>query len=174
MSTINSSLRGRTVQPKIVSAVVERLRAVVPGYNDQNCFESDQPVPAAFSGGRECCTVSIGAGSFPHEFFAGAGSATLVEDGSLIITPMIEVRTDRSWRQKNQLLDGRGLLERKRQILVALFGTPDWEPADGAQPLLRDLLAPLRSSQPGEVMVGEARMVALQLSVQTVFDWDLS
>ena len=36
---------------------------------------------------------------------------------------MIEVRTDRSWRQKNQLLDGRGLLERKRQILVALFGT---------------------------------------------------
>ena len=82
MSTINFSLRGRTVQPKIVSAVVERLRSAVPGYNDQNCFESNQPVPAAFSGGRECCTVSIGAGSFPHEFFAGAGSATLVEDGS--------------------------------------------------------------------------------------------
>lgn len=91
MSTISSAHRGRTVQPKIVTAVVEGLRAAVPGYNDQNCFESDQPVPAAFFGGRQCCTVSIGAGSFPHEFFAGAGSATLVEDGSLIITPMIDM-----------------------------------------------------------------------------------
>ena len=176
MSALDPSLRGRITQDSVLEVIGDRLRAAIEIYNDQNCWESDDPVPLSHPGGDEFCTVSLGSGNFPPEFFDGAGAATLVEMGSVIIAPTVPIRGDRPRRRRRRLssdADGKNLLNRKYLILKALFGE-DWEPAAGLQPLLRDLPHPVSCSAPGEVHVGETTMLQLRLMIQTTFDWDLS
>lgn len=174
--TIDPTLRGATTQDLILTAVVERLIEAIEDYNDQNCWESDDPVPHSHAGGSEFCTVSFGAGNFPHEFYTGGGSATLTEAGSIIIAPTVPLTGDRPGRRRRRLTndpDGRNLINRKRQILKALFGS-DWEPADGAKPLLRDLPHPVSCTAPGDVHVGDAMMLQARITIATTFDWDLT
>ena len=174
--TIDPVKRGATTQDLILTAIVDRLINQIAEYNDQNCWESDDPVPLSHPGGYEFCTVSFGAGNFPHEFFTGGGAETLTEAGSVTIAPTVTLTGDRPRRRRRRLTsdtDGRNLINRKLQILKALFGS-SWEPADGDQPLLRDLPSPVNCSAPAEVMIGEARMLQLRLTIATTFDWDLS
>lgn len=174
--SIDSSLRGQTTQDEILIAFVDRLRDQIEEYNEQNCWESDDPVPLSHPGGSELCTVSFGPGQFPGEFFSGAGSDTLTEAASIIVAPTVPLTGDRPRRRARRIHkdpDGRSLLHRKRQVLAALFGSP-WEPHLDGQPLLRDMPSPGRCTQPGEVMVGDARMLQIQITIQTVFDWDLN
>ncbi|MBL8869516.1 MAG: hypothetical protein JNK90_06955 [Planctomycetaceae bacterium] len=56
-------------------------------------------------------TVVPGEGIFPPEFFAGGGNATLTEQGSVIVTPMVCMKLDRPFRSEQALLQpDRGLL----------------------------------------------------------------
>ncbi|MFG0261525.1 MAG: hypothetical protein ACF788_03965 [Novipirellula sp. JB048] len=172
---IDSSLRGQISQDEILIAIVDRLRDQIDDYNDQNCWESDDPVPISHPGGNELCTVSFGPGQYPAEFFGGGGADTLTEVGSVIIAPTVPLQGDRPRRRSRRIHkdpDGRSLLHRKRQILSALFGS-EWEPSLAGQPLLRDMPSPIRCTPPGEVHIGDARMLQIQLSVQTIFDWSL-
>lgn len=172
----NLSLRGATTQDLILIAVVDRLRNAISEYNDQNCWESDDPVPLSHPGGDEFCTVSFGDGQFPSEFFAGGGADTLTEMGIVVVAPTVLLRGERPRRRLRRLVDdkdGRSLMHRKRAILRALFGS-DWEPAYKGRPLLRDMASPLSCSAPGEVMIGEAKMLQMRIMVRTVFDWDLA
>lgn len=177
--TIDPELRSRTTQEKILRSIVARLRDKIERLNDQNCFLSDQAIPVTLPGGRYAVTVSPGAGSFVGQMFAGAGSATITEDGSVIITPIVIVNLDRP-RQYGQRLTGDddntwGIYQWKTAILKALFGFNDgWEPRDGDQPLLRDQLSPLNSDAPADVIIGKANAVAMKLVVSTAFDWDVS
>lgn len=172
---MDPTLRGQTTQILILEAIVDRLIDQIPAYNDQNCWVSDSPVPLSHPGGDELCTVSFGDGSFPHEFFTGGGQDTLVEMGSIIIAPTVPMRGDRLRRRMRRIAedDGKSLLDRKQQILRALF-FDHWEPVFGEQPLLRDMPAPTRCTAPGEVMIGEARMLQIQITIDTTFDWDLA
>jgi hypothetical protein len=174
--SIDPTKRGATTQDLILTAIVDRLIASISEYNDQNCWETDDPVPLSHPGGYEFCTVSFGGGNFPTEFFAGGGAETLTEAGSVIIAPTVTLTGDRPRRRRRRLTgdsDGRNLMNRKRQILVALFGS-DWEPVDGDKPLLRDLPSPIHCSAPAEVHVGESLMLQMRLTVATIFDWDLT
>lgn len=174
MPLVDSTLRGRTTQKLILQAFVARLIADIDDYNSQNCFVSDQPVPPQFIGGRSFCTVSPGSGRFPQEFFGGAGDHTLVEDASVIITPGMARKLDKPHKRDAVILNlSDSLVQRKHDILQSLFGEI-WEPADGDQPLLRDLPSPVSVTAPADVRVGETDMIALQITVATVFDWDLS
>jgi hypothetical protein len=176
--SLDPSLRGPVTQDLILIAFVDRLRDQIGEYNDQNCWETDDPIPLSHPGGNEFCTVSFGDGQFPGEFFAGGGSDTLTEAGSVIIAPTVPLQGDRPRRRRRRLVgeiddpDKRTLLERKREILKALFAS-DWEPASDDQPLLRDLPSPVACSAPAEVTVGEALMLQMRISIQTVFDWDI-
>ncbi len=176
---IDPTLRGATTQDLILIAIVDRLRGKIADYNDQNCWESDDPVPDSHDGGDEFCTVCFGDGSFPNEFFAGGGDATLTEMGSIIIAPSVLFRGDRPRRRRRRLVGNsadtkaKSLLNRKRQILTALFAD-HWDLADGAKPLLRDMPSPVRCTAPGEIMVGQAKYSQMRLTIETTFDWDLS
>lgn len=175
MQSFDSSLRQHCTQDLILSAFVDQLRCEIDGYNDQNCYESDDPVPATHPGGDEFCTVSMGAGTYPAEFYAGAGHETLTEMGSIIIAPTVPMRGDRINHRRRRLIDDtdrKSLLQRKIDILRALFAT-QWEPVFQNRPLLRDMPSMTRCTAPGEVMVGEARYLQIQLTIQTTFDWDL-
>lgn len=172
---MDPTLRGQTDQILILEAIVDRLIDQIEIYNDQNCWVSDNAVPLTHPGGDEFCTVSFGAGNFPHEFFSGGGQDTLTESGSIIIAPTVHIRGDRPRRRLRAIADndGKSLLDRKRQILRALF-RDHWEPVFEEQPLLRDMISPGLCSAPGEIVVGEARMMQIQLAVDITFDWDLS
>lgn len=176
MTTIDPTKRGKTDQALILTAIVDRLIAEIEDYNDQNCWESDDPVPDSAPGGYEFCTVSFGGGNFPREFFDGGGHETLTESGSVIIAPTVTLTGDRPRRRRRRLTadaDGRNLMNRKRLILKALFGS-QWEPADGDKPLLRDLPSPLSCSPASDVQIGEARMLQMRITIATTFDWDLT
>lgn len=174
---IDPRLRSRTTQERILTAIVDRLIDRIERLNDQNCILSDQAIPVIAPGGRFIVTVSPGAGSFVGQMFAGAGADTLSEDGSAIITPIVISHLDRP-RQASRRLVGTddqtlGLYEWKAEILSALFGYDDWEPADGEQPLLREQLAPLRCDAPADVVIGKANATAMKIVVSTVFDWQV-
>ncbi|MGV3486233.1 MAG: hypothetical protein ACO1RT_17575 [Planctomycetaceae bacterium] len=173
--SLDATLRGATTQDLVLIAFVDRLRDQIAEYTDQNCWESDDPVPLTHPGGGEFCTVSFGDGDFPAEFFAGSSDETLTEMGSVIIAPTIPMDGDRPRRRRRRLVDDSGgvsLIHRKRQILRALFKS-EWEPFVGLQPLLRDMPSPVRCSAPGEVVIGEKKMLQMRITVRTVFDWDL-
>ena len=174
--TIDPTLRGQTSQDAILEAITARLIDRIDGYADQNCFISDDPEPSAFPGKDEFCSVSIGDGNFPAEFFTGGGDDTLCEDGSIIIAPTLPTRGGRSYRRHRFISgehNGKTLLNRKRQILAALF-RDDWEPVVGEKPLLRDMISPLHCTRPFDVKIGEAWMLQMRLTIRTTFDWDLS
>lgn len=175
--TIDPTLRGRTTQEKILTAIVDRLIDKIDRLNDQNCILADQAIPVNVPGGRFIVTVSPGSGSFVGQMFAGAGADTLSEDGSAIITPIVIQNLDRP-RQSRRRLVGTddqtlGLYEWKAEILSALFGYDDWEPADDDQPLLREQLAPLRCDAPADVQIASATATAMKIIVSTVFDWQV-
>lgn len=173
---LDPSLRGRITQDQILTAIADRLLEKIEIYTDANCWISDDPVPLSHPSGDEFCTVSLGSGSFVSELFDGAGADTLTEMGSVIIAPTVPIRGDRPRRRRRRISsdpDGKSLLNRKYLILKALF-SEEWEPADGVQPLLRDMPHPVSCSQPGEVHVGDATMLQLRIVIQTTFDWDLA
>ncbi len=176
--TIDPTLRGQADQEHILQSIVERLIDKVERLNDQNCFLADQAIPITHPGGRYVVTVSMGAGSYVGQMFAGAGADTITEDGSVIITVILFNNLDRP-RQSIRKIIGRddqaaGLIQWKKQILRALFGFDDrWEPTLGDQPLLREQIAPLRVDAPADVTVGEARGTAMKIIVSAVFDQKL-
>jgi len=174
---IDPSLRGQTNQEPILDSIVARLIDQIEDYNDQTCFVSDQAIPITLPGGRIACTVSMGPGRFPSEFFAGGGADTLTEDGSIVITPILAINLDRPRRARRKIVgqddQTKGLLYYKGAILRALFAST-WEPSAGAQPLLRDMLSPLSCDDPQDVQIGKTMATAFKMRVSTVFDWRLT
>lgn len=181
---IDPTKRGRCTQDEILFSVVNRLIVSIKELNDQNCWLSDQPIPITIPGGRHACTVSLGPGRFPAEFFTGGGTETLVEDGSIVVTPLVVNAIDRPRRKWKKIAGGDSensapsCLYFKHAILKALLGIDKeseeiWEPQNGDKPLLRDMLSPLSCDAPHDVAVGETVATAMQIKFSTVFDWDL-
>ena len=177
-SSAMSTRRDRTTQDVILEAIVERLISTIPELNDQTCWVSDQPIPNTLPQGKFAVTVSMGAGRFPAEFFAGGGSSTVTEDGSVVITIILATTLDRPKRAWRRIVGGSSanmpsLLSFKLAILKSLLaGT--WEPKADGQPILRDLIAPLSCDDPRDVQIGETIGSAMQMRFSTVFDWRLS
>lgn len=175
---LDPTLRGKADQEPILDSIVARLIDQIAEFNDQTCWLTDQSIPMTMPGGRIACTVSPGPGRFPSEFFAGAGHDTLTEDGSIVITPILITNVDRPRRASRRLVEHddqtKGLIYYKKAILAALFAKSDWEPHDGKQPLLRDMLSPLRCDAPADVMIGEAQALAMKITISTVFDWRMN
>lgn len=177
MSFPISSLRSRTTQGPILTSIRDRLIEKIEDYNDQNCFIDDQAIPLTLPGGRIGCSISPGAGRFPTEFFAGGGADTLVEDGSVIVTPILVINLDRPRRSLRRLIgrdpETKGMLWYKEAILTALFGDDKWEPRDGDIPLCRDMISPVNADAPADVMIGEATAIAMKIVISTPFDWSV-
>lgn len=176
--TINPTLRGQSDEEFILQSIVDRLRDKVERLNDQNCFICDQAIPLTHPGGRYLVTVSMGAASYVGQMFAGAGNATIAQDGSVIITVILINHLDRPRQSARRVIGNddqtAGLIQWKKQILRALFGFDDgWEPFHGDQPLLREQMAPLRVDAPADATIGEARGTAMKLIVSVVFDQKL-
>jgi hypothetical protein len=126
--------------------------------------------------------VAAGERTFPSEFFAGGGNATLTEQGSVIVTPMVSMKLDRPFRSEQSLLQpNRGLLWWKSSILQALlvwdptnFPGPAWEVTtpDG-RPLLRSELQPIRASAAADVP-DHGGWLGMQLVLAMQWDWEMS
>lgn len=175
---IDPTKRGRTDQSLILRSIRDRLIEEIDEVSEETCWVSDQPVPVSMPAGRIAITVSMGPGRFPSEFFAGGGSDTLTEDGSIIVC-ILSVRADdrprRAWRKiAGTESDTPSLLRLKRDVLAALLGSRDWEPHSGDKPLLRDMLSPLSATEPRDVPVGETVAGAVKVTFSTVFDWQLT
>lgn len=95
-------LRFRATQDEILIAIRDRLRSAIDVLNDSNCFVTDQPILLHVPNGAYCVTVAPGERIFPSEFFAGGGNATLTEQGSVIVTPMVCMKLDRPFRSELQ------------------------------------------------------------------------
>lgn len=182
---IDPTKRDGCTQDEILLAIVERLINAIGELNDQNCWLADQPIPLSIPGGRFACTVSLGSGRFPNEFFAGGGHDTLVEDGSIVITPLVVNAADRPRRKWRKIVGGDSAcgapscLYFKHAILKALLGRDAstgevWQPNADERPLLRDMLSPLSCDSPHDVAVGDTVATAMQMKFSTVFDWDLA
>ena len=174
-------LRSRATQDEILVAIRDRLRTAIDVLNDSNCFVTDQPIPLHMPGGAYCVTVTPGEGTFPFEFFVGGGNATLTEQGSVIITPMVCMKLDRPFRSEQALLlPDRGLLWWKRAILQALlvwdpsnFPGPSWEVTDpNGRPLLRSELQPIRASAPADVP-DHGGWLGMQMIFAMQWDWEM-
>ena len=174
-------LRSRATQDEILIVIRDRLRSAIQGLNDSNCFVTDQPIPLHLPNGGYCVTVSPGEGSYPAEFYSGGGNATLTEQGSLIVTPMVCMKLDRPFRSEQALLQvDRGLLWWKRSILQALlvwnandFPGAAWEvTASDGRPLVRNQLQPQRASAPADVP-DHSGWLGMQISFGMVWDWNV-
>lgn len=176
---LNLALRSRTHQSDILSSIVARLIDQVDELTEDTCWLTDQPIPVTMPAGRYAVTVSIGGGRFPSEFFTGGGADTLTEDGSVVITPLVVTPADRPRRKWKKLVNGSQpgdaptLLYFKHAILQSLLADPEWEPQQGDQPLLRDMLSPIACDPPRDVRVGETVAAAMQMTFSTVFDWSI-
>ncbi len=168
-------------QDEIFIPIRDRLRGAIQGLNDSNCFVTDQPIPLHFPSGSYCVTVAPSEGSFSAEFYAGRGNATLTEQGSVIVTPMVCMKLDRPFRSEQALLQpDLGLLGWKRSILQALFvwdtsnfPGPAWEPTDAnGRPLLRSQLQPRTATAPADVPE-HGGWLGMQLVFGMMWDWDL-
>jgi hypothetical protein len=162
-------------QADILNAVVDRLIEAIDDFSDANCFLCDQPIPRALPTGRIGCTVSMGGGQFPQEFFAGGGIDTLTESGSVIVTPIVVAKSDRPYRKTRKIVGGKddsiiNMLSLKQQILAALLGE-DWEAPLG---YLRDMISPISADDPHDVPIGETMATAMQIRFAIVFDWKLT
>lgn len=141
-------------------AIRDRLRTAIDVLNDSSCFVTDQPIPLHMPSGAFCVTVAPCEETFPTKFFAGGGDATLNEQGTVIVTPMVCMKLDRPFRSEQALLQlDCGLVWWKRSILKAFhvwdptnFPGPSWEVTDSdGRSLLRSELQPIRASTPADV-----------------------
>lgn len=181
---LNNTQRSRTDQVTILTSIVDRLIDQIEELTVETCWLSDQPIPISLPQGRFAVTVSVGAGRFPNEFFAGGGVDTLTEDGQIIICPLIVNTGDRPRRKWKKITGNDALGETgnaspsilyfKQEILKALLADNDWEPNNGTAPILRDMISPISCDDPRDVPIGETIATAMKIRFSTVFDWDLS
>lgn len=171
--------RRYTTQMEVLQEMRKRLIERVPAYTDANCFILDQPIPPDFPVGRECCTIAPGTGAFVEPMFAGAGFATLTENSTTIVTPMVRQVRDAPRQAKTALLSQEdGLLERKWQVLRAmLHDNFDLSIVDEEQAmtrfLLRDQLSVRSADPPGFTQIGQYQMMGMSIVFNTPFDWGL-
>lgn len=171
--------RKYTTQMEVLQEIRSRLIEKVPAYTDGNCFILDQPIPPDYPIGRECCTIAPGNGAFVEPMFAGGGFATLTENATTIVTPMVRQVRDAPRQAKTALLSQEdGLLERKWQILRAcLHDNFDLSVVDETQAmtrfLLRDQLSVRAADPPGFTQIGQYQMMGLSIVFNTPFDWGL-
>lgn len=171
----------RTDHNEVLAAFAAKLIADGEGFTEDNCWLTDQAVPASMPAGRWAITISIGPGRYPHEYFSGGGQNTLVEDGSVIVSPIVAVVSDRparAWKKiggkEPNSGDAPTLLDLKRRILGVIL-KDHWEPTDDdGNPMLRDQISPISCSSPQDVRIGQTVASMMQLQFSTVFDWNLS
>lgn len=167
----------RATQQEILTAVVARLRECIPEYTDLTCFVSDHPTPVSFPAGPICCTVTLGAGTFPERMFAGGGQLTLCEQTTLLVSPYVRSKLDKPAQTTQIMLnEEKGLITRfKPAILKALLqdgASLPWQPLDSTgQRLLRSDLAPANCSAPAPDATGEFMGMIMSFAVE--FDWRL-
>lgn len=174
-----SQSRKYATQMEVLAAVRSRLISQVPAYTEANCFILDQPVPSDYPIGRECCTIAPGTGGFVEAMFAGAGYATLTENATTVVTPMVRQVRDKPREATQALLSQNdGLLERKWEILRALlegdFDLSIYDQAtDDTRYLLREQLSIRFADPPGFTQVGQYQFMGLSMTFNTPFDWGL-
>ena len=176
---MTSNSRKYATQMEVLEAVRDRLIAMIPAYTTANCFILDQPVPPEFPVGREACTISPGTGQFVESMFAGSGFATLTENATTVVTPMVRQVRDKPREATVALLSQEdGLLQRKWEILRALLeGDFDLSIYDEATAntrwLLREQLSVRYADPPGFTQVGQYQFMGMAMTFNTPFDWGL-
>jgi hypothetical protein len=171
--------RKYATQMEVLKSIRERLIEKVPAYTPANCFILDQPIPPEYPIGRECCTVAPGNGAFVEAMFAGSGFATLTENATTVVTPLVRQVRDKPRDATQALLSqDDGLLERKWEILRALLeGDFDLSILDteteNTRYLLREQLSVRFAEPPGFTQVGQYQMMGMSMTFNTPFDWGL-
>lgn len=158
-------------QAEVLHAITQRLIDKIDQYNETSCFVLDQPVPEELPIGKECCTVSPGPGNFVPSLFGGAGIATLTEDATAVVTPLVRHVRGPAGRGTVKLLnEDDGLVTRKWEILQALLAN-DYDLNIDGRYLLRDQLTPQSAAAPGETQIGKHKMLGLSITFHIPFDW---
>lgn len=181
---MNPTLRRYATQDEILTAIRDRIRAVVPDCAEaKHCFISDQAIPdnSIFPTVSHFVTVAAGPGSFNQRLFTGGGHRTCNEDLQIIVTPIVQMNLDRLPSAEHRLLHARrGMSIWKRHLLSAILmedpEDPDnlkpWEPVIDQRPLLRENLRPLNSTEVSDVP-GGLGMFGIHLTFACSFDWKL-
>lgn len=156
-------------------SIRDRLISQIDGFSTASCFVSDYPEPPAtlVPPSDVWATVAPNDGTFPEQFFAGAGIETLNEQTEAIVTVFSIVALDNPGHTERGMLDeSTGLVARwKPAILRALL--VNWEPTYDGDELLRDQMQPTRSTGPHQWMYGSRQYLRLSLVFSISFDWDL-
>lgn len=164
--------RQRVTQIEALTALAEYLQTAL-NLNARQCFVCLNPLGDAVaqivgsSGGDRWVSVAPGGGEFPFEQTI---PEQCYEAGTAVITGYVRMALDTPGREAELLLNAtRGVLQFKRDILRAITGT-DLETSEGS-PFLRELLAPVRASQPDYDPSRKTGWV--QITVPLEFDWNL-
>lgn len=179
MTSESTNSRKYATQMEVLQTIRDRLIATVPAYTPANCFILDQPIPPEFPIGREACTVSPGNGQFVESMFAGSGFATLTENATTVITPLVRQVRDKPREATIAMLSQEdGLLQRKWEILRALlqdnFDLSIYDMAtENYRWLLREQLSIRYADPPGFVQVGQYQFMGMSMTFNTPFDWGL-
>lgn len=175
--------RREGTQERLILAIVDRLIQQIPILNDSTCFVSDFEVPDEFPPtGDVFCTVCIGEGNFPDEFFAGGGPVTTTEASTVVVTICARSNLDSTHRREVTLLTHEKaiLTQLKPMILAALTsnemedGTRQpWEPQIDGAPVLREPMQPVRATRPAPIS-GESDWYGVSITFRTLMDWDFT
>ncbi|MFZ9077519.1 MAG: hypothetical protein ACO23H_03225 [Alphaproteobacteria bacterium] len=174
-----SVTRQYATQMEVLQAIQFRIVETLDEFTPANCFILDQPIPPDFPIGRACITISPGSGSFVESMFAGAGAATLTENATTVVTPMVrQVRDAPRSANKALLSQDDGLLELKWRLLRVLIASDfDLSLTDATtgnkRMLLREQLSIRSCDPPGFTQVGQYSMMGMSMTFNTPFDWGL-
>lgn len=161
-------------QVTVLQAVVDRLIAAVattPALNDSTCFLSIEPDPPVMLPSNLFLTVAPNEGQFDPGLHDGGGIDQTTEEAGVVVSIFNRIHLDRGGRDGKLMSESaRGLLTLKRLVLKALSG---YDLSVSGNPLLRNLMAPLKCSAPRRIDE-EGRLIgAISLYFSTDFDWDL-
>lgn len=166
----------------LADCTLARLYERIDGYNAGNCYYADEPVPKLPpQTGRNGCTVAFERGQFDSAIYAGGGRPR--EVGTLVVSPMARVMTDKPGRDYAAHFGDDGLVSRDLiAVMCALLrdeateadGDPItvlWMPHHGSEPLLVEPMTPLSIDGPFDV--GDDGWQQLQLRLQFQLDYAL-
>jgi hypothetical protein len=169
----------------LMQKVVDRLIDKIAAYNSHNCFVCDDVVPLIFPQSDHICTVCIGDSQFDADMFSAGGPEQLVEDTTIIVTPMIRCLYDSPPKSREALLGANNGLVRiwKPRVLRALVRRDDaecqpmapWIPLVGGEHILRDAFPPVFCSKPtylADPQNEHIGFIGCTFHFAAKFDWD--
>lgn len=164
-----------TTHLTILEVIQRQLLEKLPGFTEETCFISDDPVPLT-APADTFITIWTGDTDFPEEYFSGGGTDQLTEAAPIVVTAYRRALADPPNVAQNVIADHEeGLLGYYKPALLRALLKDEWSPTfDGAE-LLRDQLRPTGTNGPRSVPFeqSDGSYWGLGIAFALLWDWEL-